>query len=258
MDLVAAWTLSFFGACAVGGVLGWLIGRFSTFELGMGVGLLVPGLVSLWFTARFAVDYREFTRSPSRAVGTVVEIVDAPANASGSFTTPVAIVEYADGSGEKRRARSGGGSGLHVDDTVTVVHGRVARVDELRNGGAVSMLFGTFPFSVGLFFLFSWVYERAYGENPDRTRVERSPSPFVNIYGNLVLVTGILWGAFRHASVLQSIREGFGLVALGLWIHCVNGVVARGDPRWSLGMGVLALNFTAWVVAVGMFDVATR
>jgi hypothetical protein len=43
---------------------------------------------------------------------------------------------------------------------------------------------------------------------------------------------------------------------LALWIHCVHGVVVRGDPRWSVGMGVLALNTTAWVVAIGIFGAA--
>jgi hypothetical protein len=257
LDLVAAWTIGFFAACAAGGVLGWLVGRFTTFELGLGVGLLVPGLISLWFTARFALDYRTFTRSPTRALGTVVAVEDVPANAAGSVTTPVAIVEYVDGHGEKRRTRSGGGSGLHVDDAVTVVDGRVARVHELRNGGGASMLFGTFPLSLGLYFLFGSVYERLYGDRREHSarrggRMFRS----VTVYANLVLVAGILWGAFRSESVLDGIREGFLIVAIGLWIHCANGIAARADPRWSLGMGVLALNFTAWVVALGIFVVA--
>ena len=56
-------------------------------------------------------------------------------------------------------------------------------------------------------------------------------------------------------SRLAGIREGFLVVAIGLWLHCANGVAARADPRWSFGMGVLALNFTAWVVALGIFVV---
>jgi len=205
----------------------------------------------LWFTARFVQDYREFTRSPARAEGTVVAIEDAPANASGSVTTPVAVVEYTDAHGEKRRVRSGGGAGLHVDETVTVVDGRVARVRDLRNGGAVSMLFGTFPFSMGVFFLFGWLH----GERPPRaTRADRPAVRFVTGYANLALFLGILWAGFRNVPVLEGIREGFMIVSFALWLHCANGVVARGDPRWTLGMGILALNFTAWVVAIGLFD----
>jgi hypothetical protein len=144
-----------------------------------------------------------------------------------------------------------------VDDTVTVVDGRVGRVDELRNGAGASMLFGMFPLSLGLYFLFEAAWERLYGDHPGRSRrLDGRAFRYVNAYANVVLVAGILWGGFRGASVLDAIREGFLIVAIGLWIHCANGLVARADPRWSLGMGVLALNFTAWVVAIGIFVVA--
>jgi hypothetical protein len=43
---------------------------------------------------------------------------------------------------------------------------------------------------------------------------------------------------------------GFGVVAIGLWIHVVHGALARRDVRWTLGVAVVAINFSAWVVAL--------
>ena len=36
----------------------------------------------------------------------------------------------------------------------------------------------------------------------------------------------------------------FGAVSVGLWLHCADGVVMRRDLRWTLGIGVLAVNFS--------------
>jgi predicted heme/steroid binding protein len=84
LDLVTRWTLYFFGSLAVGGVVGFLVAKLATFELGMGVGLLMPGLVSLSFTYAFVDTYRELSDDPARVVGTVVAVEDRPANASDS------------------------------------------------------------------------------------------------------------------------------------------------------------------------------
>jgi hypothetical protein len=152
MDLVSSWVLAFFGTCAVGALVGWLVGRFSTFELGLGVGMALPGIVSLGYALTFLAEYRDFTQSRYRVPGTVVAVEDRPVNESGSITTPVAVVEY-EVDGERRRVDSGGGSGLAVEQAVVVVDdphrppAKVARPDELRGAGVAAMLFGTFPAS---------------------------------------------------------------------------------------------------------------
>jgi hypothetical protein len=56
MDLASAWMLAFFGACALGGAVGFLLNKLVGFEFGLGVGLLIPGLVSLHFCWNFATE----------------------------------------------------------------------------------------------------------------------------------------------------------------------------------------------------------
>jgi len=52
LDLASQWMLSFFAACLAGLVVGWLVARFASFEVGLGVGLLLPGLVRTGRRAR--------------------------------------------------------------------------------------------------------------------------------------------------------------------------------------------------------------
>ncbi|MEO6025890.1 MAG: hypothetical protein ABIR79_03370 [Candidatus Binatia bacterium] len=79
---------------AIGGIIGFLVAKLSTFVAGMGVGMIIPGLVSLAFTYAFVEGYRVFSYDAARTTGVVVAVEDRAANASGSVTSPVAIVEY--------------------------------------------------------------------------------------------------------------------------------------------------------------------
>jgi hypothetical protein len=56
MDLITVATLAFFGSLLAGGIVGWAVGRFCAFELALGIGLLVPGLVALTFSTRCLFD----------------------------------------------------------------------------------------------------------------------------------------------------------------------------------------------------------
>jgi len=49
VDLVTAGILAIFASVLAGGIVGWIVGRFSAFELGLGVGSIVPGAVILSF-----------------------------------------------------------------------------------------------------------------------------------------------------------------------------------------------------------------
>jgi hypothetical protein len=69
IDLATRWLLYFFGFLAVGAAVGFLVARISTFELGSGVGLALPGLVSLSFTLGFVQGFRELSYDPARSTG---------------------------------------------------------------------------------------------------------------------------------------------------------------------------------------------
>lgn len=257
LDLAASWMLSFFGACAVGGLVGFLLSKLIDFEFGMGVGLLIPGIVSLSFTWQFTTAYFEFRDNPSRATGKVVTVEDRPANASGNITTPIAIVEFAASDGASHRTESKGGSGLHAGDEVTVVydakhpaHAKIGKPNELFGGAIASMLFGTFPTSAGLFFLLGWFSDRWPGKQT-REQAERAVqmSRLVGA-GNLLILAGLVGAGFWPGSVAEQIGIAFGVTSLGLWLYVIDGVWRRRDPKWTLAASVLAINFSAWVLAL--------
>ena len=256
LDLVARWTLYFFGSCLAGLGVGFLVARLSTFELGLGVGLLIPGLVSLSFTIAFFREYRDLSFNPRRAVGTVVAVEDRAVDADGHVTTPVAVVEYEGPDGSKRRAATRGATSFHVDDTVVVVP-RLGAPDgvaigtprEMQGGAIASMLFGTFPFSAGIFFLVSG-FAREISPKEARKRARRQGRSYATLAANLLMLAGILATPYFSEPVEHAIMLGFGVVSLGLWVHVVQGIRLGADVRWTLGVGVVAINFTAWVVAL--------
>lgn len=256
LDLIARWTIYFFGSCFVGMIVGFLVAKLSTFELGMGIGLLIPGMVSLSFTWAFLGEYRDLSFNPARAAGIVVAVEDRAFNAAGDVTTPVAIVEYETVDGWKRRAPTRGGSSLAVDDAVVVVprfgspEGVVIGVPREMQGGAIaSMLFGTFPFSAGIFFLASALVREVPFEDEHR-RAQAQGRSHLTTVANLLMFCGILATPFFSEPVEHAIMLGFGLVSVGLWLHVVQGIRVRRDVRFTLNVGVIAINFTAWVVAL--------
>src|SRR5262245_60739539 len=79
MDIVSVAVLAFFGACAAGGLVGWLVGYFSRFEIGLGTGLLVPGVVALGFALHCLGEYQEFSApGPHRVEGEIISIEEIP------------------------------------------------------------------------------------------------------------------------------------------------------------------------------------
>ena len=257
LDLASTWMLSFFGACAAGGAIGFLLNKLIDFEFGLGAGLLIPGIVSLHFTFQFVTEYLAFRDDPSQAAGKVVAVEDRPANASGSVTTPVAIVEFVVSDGTTHRTESRGGSGLDVDEEVRVVYepdhperAKVAKPDDLFGGAIASGLFGTFPTSAGLFFLLGWSSDQ-WPRKRTRQQQERAQgaSRLVAV-ANLLILGGLVGAGFWNGTVAEQISIAFGATSLGLWLYVADGVWRRRDAKWTLGAGVLAVNFSAWVVAL--------
>jgi hypothetical protein len=257
LDLAATWMLSFFGACALGGVVGFLLNKLIDFEFGLGVGLLIPGAVSLFFTAQFVTEYLDFRDDPSRSTGTVVAVEARPANEAGDITTPVAIVEWTASDGTLHRTESKGGSSLDEGESVAVVYdlrdparAKVAVPDELFGGAIASGLFGTFPTSAGLFFLLGWLSDQ-FPRKQTREQAERAVRVTrLVVAANLLIFCGLVGAGFWNGPVFEQIMIAFGVASLGLWTYVVDGVWQRRDPKWTLGVGVLAVNFSAWVLAL--------
>lgn len=268
-DLVTQWTLWFFGACFGALLLGAIVGKLASFEVGMTVGLLLLGGVSLSFVPRFWLEYRDLTRHPLRVRGVVVEVEHRPTNAAGDVTTPVAVVEYEAPGGEKRRVDSRAASGLEVGDEAVVIPqpsgAKVGQPEQMYGGSIAALLFGTFPFSAGIFFgvsaIAGWRESRA-SLAERRRAAERSAQPSrLTPIANAILFAGfvgpITWGSLdANASVLRAILLAFGLGSLGLWLHVFDGLRMRRDPRWTFGIAVIALNFSVWALALWSFGAA--
>ena len=189
LDLAPTWILSFFAACAVGGLVGFLLSKLIDFEFGLGVGLLIPGIVSLFFTVQFASGYLSLRDDPSQA-------------------------------------------------------------SELFGGAIASMLFGTFPSSAGLFFLLGWLIDQ-WPRKRSREPAERAQksSRLVTV-ANLLMLGGLFGAGLWNGPVAEQIAIAFGVASIALWIYVADGVRMRRDPKWTLGAAVLAINFSAWVLAL--------
>lgn len=256
IDLVTRWMLWFFATLALGGAVGFLVAKLSSFEIGLGVGLLIPGIVSLSFTLGFVQAFRELAYDPRRLVGTVVAVEDRAVNAAGSITAPVAIVEYVTPDGTRRRIDGPRSSSLKEGDEVAMVprigtpsRFRIGQPHEMRGGAIASMLFGTFPLSAGVFFLVSALAGELTPRQEQR-RIDRQGRSYLNWAANVLMVAGVLATPLFSDPVEHAIMLGFGVVSLGLWAHVVSALRVGRDLRFTLGIGVLAVNFSAWVVAL--------
>ncbi|HEV2008530.1 MAG TPA: hypothetical protein VGQ88_07385 [Burkholderiales bacterium] len=212
MDIIATATLAFFGSLLAGGIVGWIVGRFCAFELALGIGLLIPGIVALTFATRCLLEYQHF-RAPNvtTSVGEVVAVKDRPVNASGSITQPV---------------------------------------------------FGTFPLSLGLWFIHSHISQRRNTraqalelrgparESANPTFAQRLRKELIVSF-NLLLVAGIFWIGFGPDSLETNFSAGFGLVACAMLGHGIRGLFdPQTNASWCLGVFVLALNFPVWALAL--------
>lgn len=280
MDLVTAGQLWFFGAIAVGGMAGWLIGHFTRFEVGLGVGMLAPGLVAFWFVAQFLIEYRDFTNAgPLGVQGTVVAVEDRPTNDSGSVTHPVPRVRFSAPDGTIQVVDGPSSGGYAAGDTVSVIYqpaaperSRVGQPSQLRGGAIAFGLFGTFLAPFGMLMLIGaittalgepkvprnpgrsdWAHQRAVAAAREQAQARaeearrRQATPFrrqllrQSLVGlNLALVAAVLWPVFGSGSVERQLLTTFALVAAAIFGH---GVRAAFVPGTSLGaaMGLIVL-----------------
>lgn len=261
MDIISAATLAFFGSLAVGGLLGFLVGRSSAFELGLGVGLIIPGAVALTCAALCLEAYREVTAPGVTLVaGEVIDIEARPVNASGSITTPVPVVRFTTADGSEQTVRGASASGVKIGERVSVRYdggdpsrARVVQPSQLRGGAIAFMLFGTFPSSVGLWFTHSFFHQRWKARRPARERAEARQAlrtPLIVAF-NVLLVGGIFWIGLGPGGLEKTFPVGFGIAALGMWGHGIRGLFdPRADGSWCFGMLVMAVNFSVWTLAL--------
>jgi hypothetical protein len=259
-DLAASFVLWLFGSFLAGGLVGLAIGKLTRFEVGLGAGLLVPAVASLSFTAAFATAYLHFRDAPDRTDGRVVAVEMRPIAAGSGITSPVAILEYESKTGETQRVESRAASGLEVGETAVVLREptgpHVGRPKELFGGALASLLFGTFPLSAAVFFFVSAAADASERRSPAPPRASAPPTAVTTV-ASVVMLAGLFVPGFLDLDVLHAVLVGFGVVAIGLWMHVAEGIARGRDVRWCVGIGVVAANFSVWSAALWWLAPAT-
>lgn len=255
LDLASLFVLSLFGAGAGGGVVGWLVGRWSSFETALGVGLLLPGLTMAGFFVTFLAEHRTFTQHPDRVDGRVVRLEERTV---GEGATEVAVVEFVSPGRGVQHVATGGGTSLEPGDTVVVLpdpsepsRSRTGRPDELRGGAIAALLFGTFPLSASVFFLLGPYLARRHRPRPLSPRRAATARYLMRAAYTAFVLAFILAGLWS-GDTAERLRLLFAILSLGLWLLVAEGIWARRGPEWGLNVGVIAVNFTVWVVVLGV------
>ena len=275
MDLVSAALLSLFAAAAAGGLLGFLIARFSRFEVGLSVALMLFGAVSLGFAGRCFLEYRAFAHAGANAAwGEVIAIEDRPVNASGSVTSPVPVVRFTAPDATTHVVQGPASGGMALGSHVNVIYdrrdpqrSRVGQVAELRGGAIALLLFGTFPFSFGAWLLMAKGpagQPRAHKRSERRQSLARrapqavpeaAPSRLrtgILVALNAALAGAILWIGLAPGELQQRMVEGFGGVAAVCAAYALWGGLGGASGAWRAGMIVLAVNFGVWAFALAL------
>jgi len=270
-----------FGSALAGGLIGLAIGQLTRFEVGITVGLLIFGGVTLAFAWKCFDEYLAYaTAGPDGLWGEVIEIVDKPSNESGSITSPAPIVKVDGPDGKVYFIEGPTASGAKVGEHVNVIfdriqpeRSRVGSISDLRGGAIAFMLFGTFPVSFALMMIAGMIdgarsARAATATMPrrkrDRTNVAaqvQASAPRDDRRGRFgdtsakillaALFCSIVWIGIDGAPLLDRFAQGFvgitvSLTAYALW----GGFVARLGFSGSVGLLMLALNFGVWAFAL--------
>lgn len=252
--------LYFFASLAVGAMVGALCGRFTRFESGLAIGLLIPGLVTAWMLWRVWQEYQVFTTSsPQLVAGRVVAIEDIPVQGG---TQPAPRVEFTvpgSGSREVLGPRSGAFAvGDRVQVLLDVRHvagARVANPRHLRGAFLGYLLFDTFLLSIGGYMLVS-----SWFGDPDRESLMRRDKRARSVpamrrrlldHGRhalfVTMFCAVLWIALGSGEPWLRFAQGFGGIAAALLGYALTSLVdPRTDRLAALGLGVLAVNFGVW------------
>jgi len=267
MDLTTSSQLWFFAALFVALPLGWLVARFSHFERGLGVGLLLPGCVAAWFGWQCLEAYHDFAKAgPDAVAGEVVAVDNEPVNESGSVSRPVPRIRYTAPDRTVHEIRGPASSGFDEGESVVVVHdpadpqrSRVGQPSQLRGAAIAMMLFGTFPLSLGIFFTYGSLVgtpdERALAR---RKAAERKLPPWrrrlardSNVALFFAMLAALLWLVYGTGELERRFVLGFGGIALALAGYALRALLDPAlDSVWVLGVLVLALNFGVWAYAL--------
>lgn len=250
----------FFVSIAIGAALGALCGRFTRFEFGLAVGLLIPGLVTAWMLLRLWQDYQAFT-SPSSALvaGRVIAIEDIPV-AGGTQPAPRVVFTPP---GEAPREVLGPRAGAFaVGDRVQVLldtrnmgGARVANPRHLRGAFLGFLLFDTFLLSIGGYMLAASLQAAPDRETAMRRdkRARSLPAARRRLLDGcrhalfVTMFCAVLWIALGSGAPWFRFVQGFGGVAVALLGYALSAVAdPRVDRLAALGLGVLALNFGVW------------
>ena len=284
MELTTQTQLAYFAALFAGAALGGIAGWLSRFEIGLGIGLLIPGIVAAHFGTQCLLAYREAGPASTRP-GVVVDVRDEPSNASGSITHEVPVVRYRDDGGVEHTFSGPSASGWQPGDRVRVREAagvfttpQASKPTQLRGGAIAMMLFGTFHLTLGLWFLLGSLFEETAASAPAAAvRVGRrrrraahaaapQPAPERRLswrfeQGNqlfmLAIFGAMVWIGAGSGPLITRFAVGFGLITATLLMYAGWTVlIGFGSTSTRLGYLVLGANFGAFAIALWLLSPA--
>lgn len=263
-----------FGSALAGGLLGFLVGKLTRFEIGMTVGMLVFGGVTLWFAWLCYGEYRAFAHAGTKGLwGEVVRIVDKPSNESGTITSPAPIVKVEPPGGGVHFVEGPTAMGVRVGEHVNVIfdaadpaRSRIGRIGELRGGAIAFMLFGTFGVSFAVLMAAQAIddaREKAGARKGARAAAAMRRMPVDGKSARFrtassktlaaALFCSIVWIGVGGAPLLERFAQGFAGVAASLTGYALWGAYSvRLGYTWTVGLLMLALNFGLWAFALNL------
>jgi hypothetical protein len=278
-----------FGAAVGGGLLGWLVGRFTRFEIGLVTGLTIFGGVTMWFAMGCYQEYRAFSRAgPNGLWGEVIKIENVPV---GGGAQEVPVVRFTAPDNTVYTVNGPRASGARAGDSVNIIfdpsnpeQSRIGDVTQFRGCAIAMLLFGTFPLSFAVFLAYSVIVDRdtpshRHGASQQwSTRAKRAkdqrreggakqaapkpqrPARFsqrtvvaVNAAFIAALAGALFWMTVSTSEVEVLFVYGFGAIAFVIFLYAIATLVlGRVSSSAAVGMVMLALNFAVWAWALSL------
>ncbi|MCR8649326.1 hypothetical protein [Leptospira interrogans] len=215
MNPISIGLLYFFGSIAIGIFLGWIIGNYFKFEVGLMLGVFTPGLTSTFVAIQlFFIEYQaRLQPGPNRFIGEADDFVFELLNASLVFMLIAVFL---------------------ISFMIIFLHNSYTYYLQKRNQNYKKNLEPE-PEKVPenfLAFLINFIFNIA-------------------TFGGIPIVTCCAY--FWTKDLFFSFQISLGTTAIGILGHAIKALFQR-DLSWSFYAFLLCFNFAAWIFALEFFE----
>ncbi|AKP25473.1 putative membrane protein [Leptospira interrogans serovar Manilae] len=214
MNPISIGLLYFFGSIAIGIFLGWIIGNYFRFEVGLMLGIFTPGLTSTFVAIQlFFIEYQaRLQPGPNRFIGEADDFVFELLNASLVFMLiAVFLISF---------------MMIFLQNFYTDYLQKTK--PELQKKLELG------PEEVPknfLVFLINFIFN-------------------IVTFGGIPITFGVY---FWKKNLIFGFQIGIGTIAIGILGHAIKALFQR-DLSWSFYAFLLCFNFAAWIFALEFFE----